>query len=65
MAIETRNPATGEVLKSFEPLSDAEVDERIARAADAAASYRRTTFAEVRAAVKPARLAPMVLAEGP
>jgi succinate-semialdehyde dehydrogenase/glutarate-semialdehyde dehydrogenase len=38
MAIETRNPATGEVLKSFEPLIDAEVDERIARAATAAAS---------------------------
>ena len=46
MAIETRNPATGEVLKSFEPLSDAEVDERIARAATAAASYRATTFGE-------------------
>jgi succinate-semialdehyde dehydrogenase / glutarate-semialdehyde dehydrogenase len=46
MAIETRNPATGEVLKTFEPLSDAEVDERIARAATAAASYRSTSFAE-------------------
>jgi succinate-semialdehyde dehydrogenase/glutarate-semialdehyde dehydrogenase len=46
MAIETRNPATGEVLKSFEPLSDAEVDDRIARAAEAAASYRTTTFAD-------------------
>jgi succinate-semialdehyde dehydrogenase/glutarate-semialdehyde dehydrogenase len=46
MAIETRNPATGEVLKSFEPLSDAEVDERIARAATAAASYRATAFGE-------------------
>jgi succinate-semialdehyde dehydrogenase / glutarate-semialdehyde dehydrogenase len=46
MAIETRNPATGEVLKSFEPLSDAEVDDRIARAAAAAASYRTTSFSE-------------------
>ena len=46
MAIETRNPATGEVLKTFEPLADDEVDERIARAAAAAASYRATTFAE-------------------
>ncbi|MCI3948638.1 MAG: NADP-dependent succinic semialdehyde dehydrogenase [Acidimicrobiales bacterium] len=46
MAIETRNPATGEVLKTFEPLGDAEVDARIARAAAAAATYRSTTFAE-------------------
>jgi succinate-semialdehyde dehydrogenase/glutarate-semialdehyde dehydrogenase len=46
MAIETRNPATGEVLKTFEALGDAEVDERIARAAAAAAAYRTTTFAE-------------------
>src|SRR5215211_6807857 len=46
MGIETRNPATGEVLKTFEPLGDAEVDARIGRAADAAASYRATTFAE-------------------
>jgi succinate-semialdehyde dehydrogenase/glutarate-semialdehyde dehydrogenase len=46
MAIETRNPATGEVLKSFDPLADAEVDDRIARAAAAAASYRSTSFAD-------------------
>ncbi|WP_371398162.1 NAD-dependent succinate-semialdehyde dehydrogenase [Fretibacter rubidus] len=31
MAIQTRNPATGEILKTFEPHSDAEVDLRIAK----------------------------------
>ena len=31
MAIQTRNPATGEVLKTFEPHSDVEVDLRIAK----------------------------------
>src|SRR5918997_1101834 len=46
MAIETRNPATGEVLKTFDPLPDSEVDDRIARAAEAAASYRTTSFAD-------------------
>jgi succinate-semialdehyde dehydrogenase/glutarate-semialdehyde dehydrogenase len=46
MAIETRNPATGEVLKTFDPLPDAEVDDRIARAAAAASSYRTTSFAD-------------------
>ena len=46
MAIETRNPATGEVLKSFDPLPDTEVDGRITRAAAAAASYRTTSFSE-------------------
>ncbi len=46
MAIATTNPATGEIEKTFEALSDAEVDERIARAAATAAEYRRTTFAD-------------------
>jgi succinate-semialdehyde dehydrogenase / glutarate-semialdehyde dehydrogenase len=46
MAIATTNPATGEVLKTFEPLSDAELDDRLARASRAAASYRLTSFAE-------------------
>jgi len=44
MAIATTNPATGEIEKTFEALSDAEVDERIARAAATAITYRRTTF---------------------
>ena len=46
MAIATVNPTTGETLKTFEPLSDAEIRDRIARAATAFASYRRTTFDE-------------------
>src|SRR6476661_5847846 len=46
MAIATTNPATGEIEKTFEALSDAEVDERIARAAATAITYRRTTFAD-------------------
>jgi succinate-semialdehyde dehydrogenase / glutarate-semialdehyde dehydrogenase len=46
MAIATTNPATGEVEKTFEDLTDAEVDDRIARAAATAVSMRTTTFAE-------------------
>jgi succinate-semialdehyde dehydrogenase/glutarate-semialdehyde dehydrogenase len=46
MAIATTNPATGEIEKTFEALSDAEVDERIARAAATAVEYRNTTFEE-------------------
>ena len=44
MAIATINPATGETLKTFEPLTDAELDERVARAAAAFASYRLTSY---------------------
>jgi succinate-semialdehyde dehydrogenase / glutarate-semialdehyde dehydrogenase len=43
MAIATTNPATGETLQTFEPLSDEAVQERIARAAAAFDSYRLTT----------------------
>jgi succinate-semialdehyde dehydrogenase / glutarate-semialdehyde dehydrogenase len=46
MAIATTNPATGEIEKTFEALSDAEVDERIARAAATAREYRLTSFAD-------------------
>src|SRR2546426_10702638 len=46
MAIATVNPATGETLKTFEPHSAAEVEDRIARAADAFAAFRRTSFGE-------------------
>ena len=44
MAIATTNPATGETLKTFTALSDAEIDDRIGRAAGAFARYRSTTF---------------------
>ncbi|TDD88658.1 NADP-dependent succinic semialdehyde dehydrogenase [Actinomadura darangshiensis] len=40
--IATTNPATGEVEKTFDALTDEEVDRRIARAADTFASYRNT-----------------------
>jgi len=43
MAIATINPATGETLKTFEPLSEAALEEKIAAAADAWKSYRLTT----------------------
>src|SRR5215213_7751005 len=43
MAIATINPATGETLKTFEPLSDDALEEKIARAATAWESYRLTT----------------------
>jgi succinate-semialdehyde dehydrogenase / glutarate-semialdehyde dehydrogenase len=46
MAIATINPATGEVLKTFEPHTDAQVEEKLQRAADAFSRYRKTSFAE-------------------
>jgi succinate-semialdehyde dehydrogenase/glutarate-semialdehyde dehydrogenase len=44
MAIATVNPATGETLKTYEPLTDAALEDKIARAAAAFQSYRRTTI---------------------
>ncbi len=46
MAIATVNPATGEVVKRFEPLTDAEVEAKVERAADTFRSYRKVSFAE-------------------
>ncbi|WP_347057084.1 NADP-dependent succinic semialdehyde dehydrogenase [Blastococcus sp. HT6-30] len=43
MAIATINPATGETLKTYEPLTDEALEDKIARAAQAFASYRLTT----------------------
>src|SRR3954471_22079007 len=43
MAIATINPATGETLKTYEPLTDEALEERIDRAARAWASYRLTS----------------------
>ncbi len=45
MAIATTNPATGELLKSFEPLSPAQIENKIQLAASAFQTYRRTSFA--------------------
>ncbi|HEX2848991.1 MAG TPA: NADP-dependent succinic semialdehyde dehydrogenase [Acidimicrobiales bacterium] len=44
MAIATINPATGETEKTFEPLAEAEIDARLARAREAFDTYRLTSF---------------------
>jgi succinate-semialdehyde dehydrogenase/glutarate-semialdehyde dehydrogenase len=46
MAIATTNPATGEVLKSFEALSPAQIENKLQLAAAAFQIHRRTSFAE-------------------
>ena len=46
MAIATINPATGETLKTYDELSEAEVERCLAVAAAAHASYRLTSFAD-------------------
>ncbi len=46
MAIATINPATGKTLKTFEPLSEQEVEQKIARAAETFPSFCRLSFAE-------------------
>ena len=44
MAIATINPATGETLKTFDELSDEEIEQRLDRAATTFATYRATSF---------------------
>jgi succinate-semialdehyde dehydrogenase/glutarate-semialdehyde dehydrogenase len=46
MAIATVNPATGETIKTFEQLTDAQIEEKVARAAATFATYRKTPVAE-------------------
>ncbi|WP_330480192.1 NADP-dependent succinic semialdehyde dehydrogenase [Streptomyces sp. NBC_01544] len=46
MAIATTSPVTGEVLRSFDELSHEELEDKLARAAAAAASYRLTSAEE-------------------
>jgi succinate-semialdehyde dehydrogenase / glutarate-semialdehyde dehydrogenase len=46
MSIASVNPATGETLATFEPLSEAAVEERLQKAAQAFAVNRRRPFAE-------------------
>jgi succinate-semialdehyde dehydrogenase/glutarate-semialdehyde dehydrogenase len=46
MTIASVNPATGEQFASFDELSDSELEAKLAAAARAFATYRRTTFAE-------------------
>jgi succinate-semialdehyde dehydrogenase / glutarate-semialdehyde dehydrogenase len=46
VAISTVNPATGEEIKTFEALSEGEIDEKIQRAADTFLEYRKTPLSE-------------------
>jgi len=46
MVIATTNPATGEEVRRFEALTAAELDRKLALAAEAFGGYRRTTFAQ-------------------
>src|SRR6266545_3854926 len=40
------NPATGQTIQEFAELGDAEIDARVARAAETFLAWRRTAFAE-------------------
>src|SRR5437763_8386486 len=44
MPIVSRNPTTGQILRSFEPLTPDQLDSKIAASADAFRSWRRTPF---------------------
>src|SRR3989442_10670917 len=46
MAIATTNPASGELLKSFEPLTPIQIEHKLQLATDAFQSHRRTSFAD-------------------
>jgi succinate-semialdehyde dehydrogenase/glutarate-semialdehyde dehydrogenase len=46
MPFESRNPATGELLRTYEAIDAREVDERVAGAAAAFESWKRSTFDE-------------------
>ncbi|MHB1536590.1 MAG: NADP-dependent succinic semialdehyde dehydrogenase [Acidimicrobiales bacterium] len=46
MPIATINPATGKTVRTFEELSDEEIERRLATANATFSSYRRTSFAE-------------------
>jgi len=46
MAIATVNPTTGETLKTFDPLTAAELEEKLARSVTAYAGYRLTSYAD-------------------
>ena len=45
MPIATTNPATGQTLKTFDPMPAEQVEERLRRAVDGFAALRRTTYA--------------------
>ena len=46
MAIATVNPATGQILRTFEPLSDAQIEEKLQLAAETFPKFRKLSFAQ-------------------
>ena len=46
MAIATINPATGEVVKTFDALTPSQIEEKLQRAATAFHAHRKTSFAD-------------------
>jgi succinate-semialdehyde dehydrogenase/glutarate-semialdehyde dehydrogenase len=46
MAIATINPATGELIKSFEPLTSAQIETKLQKAIDTFATYRKSSFSQ-------------------
>jgi succinate-semialdehyde dehydrogenase/glutarate-semialdehyde dehydrogenase len=46
MPIASINPATGETVKTFESLTETQIDEKLQRAAETFTTYRRTSMAE-------------------
>jgi succinate-semialdehyde dehydrogenase/glutarate-semialdehyde dehydrogenase len=46
MAIASINPTTGKLIRTFEPLSDSQLEKKLQRAANAFSHYRRVPFAE-------------------
>jgi succinate-semialdehyde dehydrogenase/glutarate-semialdehyde dehydrogenase len=46
MAIATVNPATGQLMKTFEALTDAEIEVKLQKAADTFSKYRHVPFSE-------------------
>jgi len=46
MAIVSINPSTGQVLKTFEPLNDAQIEEKLRRAKEAFCVWRKVPFSE-------------------
>ena len=46
MAIATINPATGQTLKTFTPLTDAEIESKLALAESTYQEYRKTSYAQ-------------------
>jgi hypothetical protein len=57
MAIAITNPVTGEVLKEFDELRSEELEDKLSRAAAAAASYRLTSVEVQSHSVSPRPLA--------